>query len=212
MEQEGMGGVVRGEGKNDARTRCKKRYAMRSKGSGLENCMGESPDRRAGDFAEAMRANRFARGRTGGRCSRVATGIRRLRFGKERKSEVIEVERRPPSGAPGAAGQGVLLLAVHQDPFGDARLDVDLNEFVQDVDQFLSEIGALVQAGQLKRLQRDGGAGGEVLEHWLAGLHAGPPAATARIGNAAAAKRRVRLIVGYVHQKVTVLISVLERI
>lgn len=141
--------------------------------------MGELSNGRARNAANAVRRNGLALGGRGFLVVVIILVAARMWSafsGKKRKGQIVEVERGAAARPASTARQGVLLLAVHEDPLGDARLDVGFDELVHDIDQFFAEIGAIVQASQLEGLERNGGAGGEVFEHRLAGLHAGPPA------------------------------------
>lgn len=102
----------------------------------------------------------------------VREGICGTLIGEKREGQIVEVEGGAAARPTVAARKSVLFLAIHENPFGDARLDVHFDELVHDFNEFLAKIGAVVQTCELEGFEGNSGAGGEVFEHWFAGLHA----------------------------------------
>lgn len=84
---------------------------------------------------------------------------------------VMDVERRSALKTPFASRLRGLLLTVHENPFRDSRLDVHFDELIEDLIQLLSEVGAIIKAGENKGLERNFRAVGEVLKHRLVSFH-----------------------------------------
>lgn len=136
------------------------------------NFTEKSPRRCARHAANAMRSDEPAGRRVGfGSVFVLRCGICGAVGGKQRKRQIVHVEGRTATRAAGAARKGILFLTIHEDPFGDARLDIDFDEFIEDFDELLAKIGAIVQSGELKGLERNSGARGKVFKHWFGRFH-----------------------------------------
>lgn len=90
---------------------------------------------------------------------------------QKRELGVVDVERRSALKTAFASGLRGLLLAVDENPLCDSRLDVDLDQLVENLIQLFSEIGAIVQSGEDERLEGNFRAVREVLEHRLVCFH-----------------------------------------
>lgn len=90
---------------------------------------------------------------------------------QERKLRVVDVERGSALKTPFASRLRGLLLAVDENPFSNSRLDVDLDQLVENFIQLLSKVGAVVQSGEDKGLEGNFRAVREVLEHRLVCFH-----------------------------------------
>jgi hypothetical protein len=126
---------------------------------------------RAGQSPHAMRCN-------GPSCGIffIELFARRVRLHRaftrqERQLRVVDVERRSTMKTPFTSRLRCLLLPVHQNPFRDPRLDVYLDQLVEDLIQLLPKIGAIVQPCEDEGLEGNFGAVREVLEHRLIGFH-----------------------------------------
>lgn len=90
---------------------------------------------------------------------------------QERQLGVLDVESLSALKAPFASGLRGLFLTVHENPFRDPRLNVYLDQFIQNFIQLLAEIGAIVQAGEDERLESNFRAVREVFQHRLISFH-----------------------------------------
>lgn len=143
--------------------------------TGSQKCIHSGSRAHARHSTDAVRGNRFARGN-------VSFQLRLLRAefvgairGQKRELQVSHIECRCASWPSRSSRQRCLFLFVHQDPFRDPGLDVDLDQLVQHFVELLAKIRAVVQPRQHERLKGNLGAVRKILQHRLVGLHVTAP-------------------------------------
>ena len=96
-------------------------------------------------------------------------GRRNQRQGNLFGTDATNTLRRAESG---------LVALTEKNPLRDTRLDIGFNPLVNYVDHLFSEVGQVVEASQLKRLERSLRASRKVVEHGLRSFHVQPPVFT----------------------------------
>lgn len=116
----------------------------------------------------AKNGNQRMRCEVGELSGRLVLG-RNQRQGNPFGTETTDSLRRTESG---------LVALTKKNPLRNPRLDIGFNPLVNNVDHLFSEVGQVVEASQLKRLERSLRASRKVVEHGLRSFHVQPPVFT----------------------------------
>lgn len=154
-------------------TRYKKEHAMPAEARvasgdafGFDERLRPAPQRGKRIVTNGVTEN----GNQGMRCELGELSGRLVRSRSQRQGNLFGTDatntlRRAESG---------LVALTEKNPLGDTRLDIGFNPLVNYVDHLSPEVGQVVEASQLKRLERSLRASRKVVEHGLRSFHVQP--------------------------------------